>query len=143
MTDLNALKFLHFNIERQKEMSKGMLHLWQSRTVAALAIEPEEVQGLANQFLGTDPSKPIMARMAVGVTFVSKDDMYNRQTGRDQAVKNMEEIELEVVSVNVNSTHIYVNLEAYKGVSLTLRLNKRTRFSTIVGQLSGKHEDRD
>lgn len=142
MNDNKALKFLHFNIDRQDSMSKRMFQIWQSRTVAALAVSPHAIRKFSVEYLAQEADQKMTIPMAVGIAFVSKDDNYNRSVGRDEAVKQMTEIDLEIVGININQTHIYLNLAPYKGVALTLRLNKKTGFSTVTGTITGRIEDR-
>lgn len=141
-----GLKFLHFNTSSQgldqKRFSKRMFHVWQNRTVAALALSPHGIRGVVKDFLALEPDTQLFIQMAVGVAFVSRDDNYSRKIGRDESVRQITEIDLEVVSININKTHIYVNLAPHQGVALTLRLNKKTGFSTITGQITGRAEDR-
>lgn len=135
-----GLKFLHFNSPyNQRTFSKRMFSVWQNRTVAVLALSPKGIKDLAEAFLKSDPKEDEsnFIRLGIGVAFVSRDDNYNKRIGRDESIKNMVEANIEAVSINVNKTHIYVSLATYKGVDLTLRLNKKTGFSTVVGQING------
>jgi len=142
MSDNKALKFLHFNNSSllNQARSKRFKLKYQSRTVAALALSPNSIMKTASDFLKLEAGKELHIPMAVGVTLVSFDDLYNRSKGRDEAVKSMAEIDVKVNSVNINETHVYINLAPVKGVELSLRLNRRTGFSSVLGQIvdSGK-----
>lgn len=144
MDDNNALKFLHFNVGNeghdQKTFSKRMLHVWQNRTVAVLALSPRAIQRAVSEFL--DVSAPMTVDMAIGVTYVSKNDLYDKKVGRDQSVKAMKEVEIEVASIEVNENHIFLRLKPYEGIRLTARLNRKTGFSTVTGEITGRAEDR-
>lgn len=144
MADSNKiLKFLHFNTQyNQKKFSKQQLHAYQNRTVAALALSPHAIKQTARDFLALAPETELHIAMSVGVAFVSKNDNYSREIGRNESVKAMTEINLRVNSVNISPSHIYINLAAHQGVSLTLRLNKKTGFSAVTGHLTGRPEDR-
>jgi hypothetical protein len=141
-----GLKFLHFNAASQgvdinKVRSKRMFKVWQNRTVAALALSPHGVRKVAAEFLALAPDTEYTIPMCVGVSFVSKDDNYSKEIGRDESVKKMAEIDMKVIGLQINSTHIYVNLAPLKGIALTLRLNKKTGFSTVTGSITGRAED--
>ena len=135
----NKLKFLHFNNtnNRLSKRSKAMRLATQSRTVAALALSPNAIKKAASDYLNMEAGQELLIQMAVGVTLLSFDDNYSRSIGRDQAVKQMAEIDVKVESVNISDTHIYVNLAAVKGVALSLRLNRKTGFSSVLGQITG------
>lgn len=130
-------KFLHFNIENEtKNMPNKIKKKYQSRTVAAEPKSAAEILDIANLFtLNLD--KPCSIVLKVGVTLLSIKDRYNRKEGRAEAVKKMADVELGVSSVFLNETHIFVQLVPYKGVQLNLRLNKKTGFSTVVGDMIG------
>lgn len=143
MSGNNVLKFLHFNSQyNQKTFSKRMFHVWQNRTVAALALSPHAIKQAAQDFLNLAADEQLYIRTTVGVAFVSRDDNYDRKVGRDEAVKKMTDINLEIISINANATHVYLNMAPHQGVALTYRLNKRTGFSSVLGQITGKAEDR-
>lgn len=139
MTDNKALKFLHFNNDQLnlEKRSKAYREALQSRTVAALAVSPHAVRRHIADYLALQAGQELLIDMVVGVTALSKDDNYSRKTGRDEAVKQMAEISVKVESVNMNDTHLYVNLAPVKGVSLTLRVNRKTGFSSVLGQITG------
>lgn len=141
-----GLKFLHFNIARQgadqKTFSKRQFHVWQSRTAAVLALSQSGIVNIAKSFFNLVPDSKLMIKMIVGVTFLSRDDNYDRQIGRDESVKKMHEIEIEVNQVILNKTHIFIKLAPYDGISFNLRLNRKTGFSTVTGELTGREEDR-
>lgn len=141
-----GLKFLHFNIGTQgygqKTFSKNMFRIWQNRTVAVLALSPQGIRKIASEFLANNADTEYFIPMAVGVAFVSRDDNYSRQIGRDESVKQITEIDLKVLEVSTNQPHINVRLAPHQGVQLTLRLNKKSGFSNVVGIITGKEEDR-
>lgn len=141
MSDNNALKFLHFNntdlIKSRRPRSKHTKQKEQSRTVAALAVSPHAIRKAMADFLLAEADQEVTMPMAVGVTLVSFDDMYNRAKGRDEAVKQMAELDVKIESINANETHLYINLAPVKGVALTLRLNRKTGFSSVLGQIVG------
>lgn len=131
----NPLKFIHFNNGEPKSLSKKARINYQSRTVAALTLSPNAIRQLATDFVNIEQDTQLFTEMTVGITLLSKEDKYCKKTGRDEAVRKMAEISLQVLSVVVNPTHIYVSLAQHQGVVLTLRLNKNTGFSTVVGQM--------
>lgn len=141
MSDNNALKFLHFNnteiIASRRPRSKISKQKEQSRTVAALAVSPHGIRKAMADFMLAEAGQEVTMPMAVGVTVVSFDDMYNRAKGRDEAVKQMTELDMKIESINANETHLYINLAPIKGVALTLRLNRKTGFSSVLGQIVG------
>jgi hypothetical protein len=136
----NALKFLHFNNTEMLQYdgyTKAHKQKMQSRTVAALALSPNAIRKTVADFLLLDAGQELSIPMAVDVTLVSLDDMYNRSVGREQAVRAMAEIDVKVVDIHANETHVYVNLAPIKGVALTLRLNRKTGFSSVLGKIVG------
>lgn len=141
-----GLKFLHFNIAAQgadqKRFSKRQIHVWQSRTAAILALSSSGINNIAKSFFNLAPDSKLMIQIAVGVTFLSRDDNYDRQIGRDESIKQMKEIELEVEKVELNKTHVFIILAPYQGIRFRLRLNRKTGFSTVTGELTGREEDR-
>lgn len=139
MTDNKALKFLHFNTTALTDhmKNKRVKQLHQSRTVAALALSPTAIRKTVADYLLLEAGQELHIPMAMGISIVSFDDNYSRQAGRDTSVKAMAEIDVKVNSVNANDTHIYVNLAAVKGIELTLRLNRKTGFSSVLGQIVG------
>lgn len=146
-----GLKFLHFNMagkghepKKMKLRSKRMFKIWQSRTVAILALSSKGMKDTAQSFLDLvpEPDTQLYIRMVVGVSFVSADDNYSKKIGRDESVKSIKEINAEVKNVNINATHIDITLAPIEGVQLTLRLNKKTGFSNVIGHITGKLEDR-
>lgn len=133
-------KFLHFNNHYilDQDRARSVRKRFQSRTVAAEALSPDKVKALATAFIGKESfDEEIFAVLNVGITFLSFKDKYNKKTGRDEATTRMKPTELKVIGVVVNNTHIYVNLEALQGVSLNLRINKGSGFSTVTGELVG------
>lgn len=132
-----GLKFLHFNLGNQKKLSKRRLKMLQNRTVAVLALSPQGIKQVSNSFVNLEGDATLFTPMAIGVALVSTDDNYNKSKGRDESVRDITEVDIEVLSINMTKTHIYVNLASYKGVNLTLRLNKKTGFSTVIGSLTG------
>jgi hypothetical protein len=136
------LKFLHFNDPRVNKLTpKSIFSKWQNRTVAVIPLTAGEIRQVAFDFLNRAPDTQLFVRLAVGVTFVSRDDNYNKAIGRDQATQRLEEVNLEVTALNVNSTHIHITLASHKGVSLNLRTNLKTKFSTVTGTLTGQEVD--
>lgn len=139
MEDSNALKFLHFNNGNQKNLAKKQLKGAQSRTVAVLALSPHRIRKIVEQSITS--SEEITIPMVIGVTKVSQADNYSKAIGRVQSVKNMKEIDVAVKSIQVNNTHITIYLASVQGVSLNLRLTKKTGFSGVFGYLH--YEDAD
>lgn len=138
-----GLKFLHFNQNfNLKELPKPTFRIWQNRTVAVLALSPTTITNAVSAFLTSPSDNNLLITMAIGVAFVSRDDNYSRKIGRDESVKKMVEIDLEVVAVNINKNHIHINLAPYQGIALVLRLNKKTGFSTVTGKITGLAKDR-
>jgi len=127
-------KFLHFNIQLGSR-SKKMRKQFQSRTVAADAPTSETVSNLANAYLGKVPGQDLFAYVNVGITFLSLKDMYNKETGRKEAVAKQKLEKFKITSVEATETHIFVRLEAIQGVALSLRTNKATGFTTVCGHM--------
>lgn len=140
----NALKFLHFNVgtegQDQKTFGKRMFRIWQNRTIAVLALSPNAIKKIAADYLANP--EPMTVAMAVGVAYVSKDDNYNKAIGRDQSVRNIKELDLEIKNVEINENHIFIALVPHEGVQLRLRLNRKTGFSTVTGHITGSEKDR-
>jgi hypothetical protein len=131
------MKFLHFQMPRDKKASARLQKHYQSRTVAVEAAAPDVVRALAADFVLTHPTEQfLMHVLRVGVTFLHPSDNYFKQVGRDTASKKMEDIPLKVVGVQITPTHIFVKLQRFKGMDLNLRLNKATNFSTVTGRVS-------
>lgn len=139
-----GLKFLHFNSKLNlKSLSKSAFKKHQSRTVAVLALSPQGVKKVAADYLAAlAADSTLFIPMTVGVAMVSIDDNYSKSEGRDESVKKMADIDMEVVGLTVNATYIYVQLSSVRGVSLSLRLNKKSGFSTVTGNLVNRKEDR-
>jgi hypothetical protein len=130
-------KFLHFNVNLAPSTSKAFKRKYQSRTVAVEPLNSDNVLLLAEAYLAKNASQEIFAHVNIGVTFLSFKDKYNRETGRLEAIKKQKLEKLKVSGVVVNNTHIYVNLENYRGIQLNLRTNKASGYSTVTGDLAG------
>ena len=134
----NKLKFLHFNNDELfKHLNKNSKKLNQSRTLAALAISPNSIRKTISDFFTLENGVELLVPMTMGISLVSFVDNYSRQIGRETAIRKMKEIDVKVKSVKIDETHMYVNLEAFNGVELSLRLNRKTGFSSILGALVG------
>lgn len=135
------IKFLHFNNQIPKRMSQRLKKKYQSRTVAAQPATPEEIRALARDFVNVDPATDLVIyQLRIGVTTLHPNDRYSKKVGRETASLKMEDIPLNVVSILLTRTHIFVRLQTFKGMDLNLRLNKDSNFSTITGQMSGDDE---
>jgi hypothetical protein len=135
-----AVKFLHFNNPGliTSKCSERFRKKYQSRTVAAEPAEPETIRTLAKDFILTHPENQMLIyTLKIGVSRLHEEDTYVKKIGRVQALAKMEDIPLKVIGTTVTPTHIFVRLQNVKGLELSLRLNKTTNFSTVVGQLSG------
>jgi hypothetical protein len=130
-------KFLHFQNPLPKAASARLQKRYQSRTVAVESASPDVIRSLAADFVLTHPTDQfLMHILRVGVTFLHPNDNYSKATGREIASKKMEDIPLKVVGVQITPTHVFVKLQEFKGMSLNLRLNKATGFSTVTGRVS-------
>jgi hypothetical protein len=132
----DAIKYLHFNNTYiKKEDSKKFRRKYASRTVAAKAAPAADILALAHNYAGS--TQEFVYGLLVGVTVLSIDDVYDRKLGRQFATEKMTSVELTINSIVTNKTHIFVHFKTYKGVDLSLRLNKNTGFSTVVGNFMG------
>lgn len=127
------MKYLHFSFPKKKPYP-------QSRTVAAIPLSAPTVVNLAKEFIDVFYKQPnpshVMVGLNVGVAKLHPHDQYSKKNGRDAAVANIKNTLLRIIYVSVSSTHIFIELEKYQGVSLYLRLNLRTGFSTVTGDIS-------
>lgn len=130
-----STKFLHFNVILHPKASLKQRKKYQSRTVAVDPLSSAEIQVLVQAFL-TSSAGQLVATTNVGVTMLSLKDRYSKAEGRKEATKRMTSVGLTVEGVEVTSTHIFVRLSEYKGITLLLRLNKATGFSTVVGSMT-------
>jgi len=130
-------KFLHFN-NLLNYGSKNLKRKYQSRTVAAEPFAHTQVINTAESFLRKTQEDEVYACLGVGVTFLSFKDRYNRKTGREEALKKLKMEKLKVVGVEVTPTHVFVRLEPFQGVKLSLRTSKVSGFSTVTGELVGE-----
>lgn len=131
----SKLQFIHFNIGAKK-LSNAQYRRYSDRTVAVLSTSPKAVKDAAVSFMSIGPDESLAMNMMVGVTFLSKKDNYDKAKGRAEAVKSMAEIDLEIKSVKSTKSHIYIDFVPHQGVDLTVRLNKKTGVSIIMGQLT-------
>ena len=128
-------KFLHFNVILNSSATQSQRKKYQSRTLAIAPVPAQEIRDIAKHFLNLSGSN-IAVGLEVGVTFLSIKDRYSKKEGREQATKRMTPVSLDVHAVQVTQTHIFIQLAEHKGVTLVLRLNKRTNFSTVTGNLT-------
>lgn len=134
----NPLKFIHINNDETNRRKNYPLSLKdkranRSRTVAVLSLSPTAVKKLVAAFLA---GEELYLDMTVGVQTVSLSDNYNKATGRDLSVKKMKKVALKVESVKIDDNFINVRLETHESVNLSIRLNKKTGFSTVFGRLA-------
>lgn len=131
-------KFLHFNVNVDKNAPTSFRKKFQSRTVAVDPVTYHEVRMIAQDFLNLTPSSPQpTVELNIGVTFLSLKDRYCKATGRNEAAARKAKTKIAVVGVTVNATHIFVHLQTYKGMILMLRTNKASNFTTVTGELIG------
>lgn len=135
----NPLKFIHIN--KDSLLQSGLLSQAQrkknrSRTVAVLALSPHAVQHVVSDYASTSKGSFVTVRMAVGISLVSLNDNYSKSVGRDEAVKQMKEVDIKVKAVTMNDTHTTVVLEEHESVRLVLKVNRQTGFSTVYGDMS-------
>jgi hypothetical protein len=45
-------------------------------------------------------------------------------------------VELELLGITVNKDHIFLHFAEYEGVKLSVRVNRNTGFSTVVGKMN-------
>lgn len=132
----NPLKFIHINNDeknRNSKKSNKYKRLDRSRTVAVLSLSPNAIKKIATDYINS--SEDLYILMTVGVQIVSLDDNYNKKVGRDLSVKQMKDVDLKVTGVGSNDDFITVTLETHENINLSLRLNKKTGFSTVYGRL--------
>lgn len=130
-----STKFLHFNITLHPKASLKQRRKYQSRTVAVEPVPAADIMTLVQAFL-TSKGGQLPVTTKVGVTMLSLKDRYSKKEGRKEATARMAQVGLTIENVTITSTHIFVALSEYKGVTLVLRLNKDTGFSSVVGQLT-------
>jgi hypothetical protein len=131
-------KFLHFNVPLNPKAPTALRKRYQSRTVAAEQPKFDIVWALAQAFL-SQATGELFAHINVGVTFLSLKDRYNRKTGREESVKRQKLEKLRVIGVELTPTHIFVRLETFKGVGMSLRTHKESKFTTVCGCLVSEH----
>lgn len=137
------MKFLHFNVVLHPKSSPKTRKKYQSRTVAVTPVSAEEIMTLVQAFM-TAKGGELPVTTDIGVTFLSLKDRYSKKEGRAEAIKRMKSVGLTVQNVNISSTHIFVQLSEYHGVTLLLRLNKSSGYSTVTGSLTvGETSDSD
>lgn len=127
-------KFLHFNVALPPKASLKIRKQYQSRTVAVEPYSNQDIMMIAQDFLNTDV--PQNAHLKLGVTFCSLKDRYSKKEGRKQAIAKQAYEVLDVKGVQVTPTHVFIFLSEFKGITLVLRLNKKSGFSSVVGTLS-------
>lgn len=136
MAGNDKLKFLHFNNdEANRKLSNRQAKMNRSRTVAVLALSPNAITKNAAMYASLPADGRLFVEMAVGVEKVSLDDNYNKTIGRDRSVGQMREMDLEVVGLTMNENHIFLHFAEYEGVKISVRLNRKTGFSTVVGKM--------
>ena len=128
-------KFLHFNVVLNPSMSVKQRKKYQSRTAVVQPLSAKEVKDIAEGFLATTADATLV-QLNVGVTFLSLKDRYSKKEGRDEATKKMTTVILEVSAVHITKAHVFVQLVELKGITLMLRLNKSTGYSTVTGSLT-------
>lgn len=132
----NVLKFLHFNNdEALKKMSNKQRRLNRSRTIAVLAVSPREIAKTAQSFAALGKDEDLYLQVTLGIAVASLEDNYSRETGRTQSVRSMDDVNLKVVGLTMNETHTFIHFHEYEGVSLSLRANRQTGFTTAVGKM--------
>jgi hypothetical protein len=127
-------KFLHFNVVLNPKSSLKTRKMYQSRTVAVDPVSAVDIASLAQLFLSAQYQMTV--QLNIGVTFLSLKDRYSKKEGRLQAIQRMTLHTMEIEGITVNATHVFIQLKEYMGISLLLRLNKATGFSTVTGSLS-------
>jgi len=128
-------KFLHFNVALHPNASLKQKKKFQSRTAAVEPVSAKEIRAIAGIFLNLSAGA-LSVNLNLGITMVSLKDRYNKKEGRDQAVKRMAPVSLDVKAVQITQSHIFIQLAEIKGITLLLRLNKATGFSTVTGNLT-------
>lgn len=128
-------KFLHFNIQLPSQATLKQRKRFQSRTAAVAPVSSETVLDLAAAMLSEKSGIPVATTLNIGVTFLSLKDRYCKKDGRDQATQRMAPVTLGVTHVDITPTHIVAELHPYKGILISLRLNKATNSVVILGHL--------
>lgn len=129
-------KFLHFNVNLRPDASLSQRKKYQSRTAVIEPVSAQDVKNLAQNFLQLPANVEQSIQLNVGVTFLSLKDRYSKKEGRAEATKRMAPVLFNVVAVQVTQTHVFIQLSEHKGITLLLRLNKTTGFSTVTGNLT-------
>lgn len=133
------IRYLHFNHNFSPRTGNKFKKRFQNRTVAAQALQPDEIRLAALSFVNytPGPGENMLLSLKVGISKLHPKDQYTKSIGRAAATAAMKELQLEMIEIESNKTHIYISLAAYEGVKLTLRLNKTTGYSTVQGVLEG------
>lgn len=129
-------KFLHFNVILRPDASLSQRKKYQSRTAVVEPVAAQDVKNLASNFLQLPANAELSVPLNVGVTFLSLKDRYSKKEGRAEATKRLSPVLFNVVAVQITQTHVFVQLTEYKGITLLLRLNKASGFSTVTGTLT-------
>ncbi len=130
------IKFLHFNVVLEPGTPKKLRQKNQSRTAAIEPLSAQDIHNIAKNFIGMPASAEFAVPLNVGVTFLSLKDRYSKKEGREEATKRMKAVLLDVKAVHITRNHIFVRLADIFGITLVLRLNKTSGFSTVVGTMN-------
>ncbi len=135
----NPLKFIHINNDKTNQNNPNLSikekRENRSRTVAVLSLSPNSIRKIATEYVNST-DKDVFVQMYVGVQVVSLEDNYNKKKGRDLSVSKMKEVELQVMELIMKGDFIKIRLETHENITLVLRLNKKTGFSTVYGKLT-------
>lgn len=135
MKGTTMVKFLHFNVEEQtRNLPTKLRKKFQSRTVAVVPIPGDILASLAASYIANKAE--VVIPIKVGVTFLSLKDRYTKSVGRDESMAKSKIVMIKVKGVTISDTHVFVHLETFQGVSMNLRLNKVSGFTTVTGSLA-------
>ncbi len=108
----------------------------QSRTAVIEPLSAQDVRNIAQNFISLPANAELSVPLNVGVTYLSLKDRYSKKEGRAEATKRLKKVLLDVKAIHITQNHIFVRLSEYCGITLMLRLNKTSGFSTVVGSMN-------
>lgn len=129
----NRIQFIHLNNTAfsRDTADRRSRKRFQSRTVAVLAVSPTRIRKIAQNFM--ESVGPMTVSMMVGITLVSYDDNYIRAKGREESVKKMKEVDLEIYSVQITADRIQIFFKDHENVRIDMRMMKGRGGVAITG----------
>lgn len=129
-------KFLHFNVVLEPGAPTKVRKKYQARTAVVEPLSAQDVRNIAQNFTSMPGNADLTIALNVGITYLSLKDKYCKKEGRAEATKRIKRILLDVTGVQITKNHIFVRLAEYCGITMMLRLNKTSGFSTVVGTMT-------